>query len=74
VKHVLLLVFSLAFGVLGAFILVEDIRHGGQLHVVSGSIGTGLLATSVALAIPMELKTALESLAPLLPFVGKRDV
>lgn len=71
-RHAVLLILALILGVLGVFILVMDIVHGGTLHLISGSIGTGCLATALALAIPTDLKCALESLSPLLPFVGKR--
>lgn len=68
-----MLILEIFLGVLGAFILVMDILHGGTLHIVSGSIGTGFLTAALALAIPTDLKCALEALSPLAKLVGKKD-
>lgn len=70
-KHAVLFVVALLLGALGAFILVWDIVHGGQLHVVSASVGTGCLVGALGLAIPMQVRAALDALTPLLPFVRK---
>jgi hypothetical protein len=74
VRHAVLLLLAVILGALGVFILVMDIAHGGTLHIVSASVGVGALACALGLAIPLEFKTALEALAPALPFLrGKSD-
>ena len=70
-KHAVLFVIALLLGALGAFILVWDIVHGGQLHVVSASVGTGCLVGALGLALPVQVRCALDALTPLLPFVRK---
>lgn len=70
-KHAILLILSVLLGSLGTFILVADILHGGQLHVVSASVGTGMLVAALVLAIPLEVKKGIEVLGPLLPLVRK---
>lgn len=62
--HVVLLAFVLIFAFVGVWILGADVAAGGQLHLVNAVVGGGALVLAVALALPVELRTALSELMP----------
>ena len=70
-KHVAFAFLVVWLEALGSAILILDVMHGGQLHLVSGIVGGLLQFLAVSFAVPLRIKAALEAIGPYLPAILK---